>query len=126
MALTIANEMRKAGLDGMCVLLNGGNLRFLTAADTEIALLPLSATAFAAASTASPSVALSNAITADTTITASTTIGKFELRTSGNANRLAGTVGVGSGDFQVTSATVPPTATEVTCTGGISLSLQLS
>lgn len=126
MALTIANECRKAALDGITALLNSGNLQFLNATPAEVASLPLSATAFGAATTASPSVAASNTVTSDTSITASTTIVTFALRTSGNSNRIAGTVGVGSGDFQVSDNVVPSTATEITCTGGISLSLQLT
>jgi hypothetical protein len=125
MALTIANECKKAALDAVCALLNSGQFRLLTAADAELALLTFGATAFQAASTASPSTALSNAITKDTTITAGT-IGKFDLRTSGAASRVAGTVGVGSGDLQVTDNVIPGTATEVTCDGGLTLSLQLT
>lgn len=125
MALTIANECRKAALDAIAALLNAGQFRLLTGADAELALLPFSATAFAAASTASPSTALSNAITPDTTVT-SGTIGKFDLRTTGGVSRIAGTVGVGTGDLQVSSVTIPVGATEVSCSAGLTISLQLS
>jgi hypothetical protein len=125
MALTIANECRKAALDGITALLNGGQFRLLTSGDVELANLTFAATAFAGASVASPSVAVSNTITADNTVT-SGTIGKFDLRTSGGVSRIAGTVGVGSGDLQVSDNVVPGTATSVTCTGGLQLSLQLS
>lgn len=126
MALTIANECRKAALDAILALLNGGSFRLLTSASAEIASLPLSATAFGAATTASPSVATSNAITADTSITANSTIGRFALRTSGAVDRIAGTVGTSGADLNVTSATVPSDATEIRCTGGLQVSLQLS
>lgn len=128
MALTIANEVRKAALDGITPLFNSGQFRLTTAANgggSELALLLFGATAFAAASTASPSVAASNAITADTSVTAGTILG-FDLRTSGGVSRINGTVGVGSGDLQVSNNVVPSGATDVSCTGGLSLSLQLS
>ena len=68
MAITLANECRKAALDGITGLLSGGNIRFDSAADAELAVLPLS---WAAASTASPSTAVGTA-TADTSVTAGT------------------------------------------------------
>lgn len=125
MALTIANECKKAALDGLAALLNSGQFRLLTSGDVELANLTFSATAFAAASTASPSVAVSNSITADNTVTAGT-IAKFDLRTSGGVSRIAGSVGVGSGDLQVSDNVIPGTATSVTCTGGLQISLQLT
>ena len=125
MALTIANEVRKAALDGIGVLLNAGQFRLLTAGDAELALLTFAATAFGAATVASPSVMLSGVITKDTTITPGT-IAKFDLRNSGGVSRIAGSVGVGSGDLQVTDNVIPGTATEVTCTGGLTLTLQLT
>lgn len=124
MALTIANEVRKAALDGITALLNSGQFRLLTAADAELAMPTFGATAFAAATTASPSVATANALTADTTITAGT-IGKFDLRTSGGVSRIAGTVGVGTGDLQVSDNVIPGTATSVNLSS-FQLSLQLS
>lgn len=125
MALTIANECNKAALDGITALLNGGNFRLLSAADVELAALPLSATAFGAGTTAAPSVAQSNAITSDTTPTPGT-IAKFQLRTSGSANRLAGSVGTSSADLIVTDTVIPGDAVEVTCTGGLQISLLIS
>ena len=121
MAVTIANECRKAALDGITGLLSGGNIRFDSAADAELAVLPLS---WAAATTANPSVAVGTA-TADSSVTAGT-ITKFLIRTSGAATRINGSVGVGSGDLQVTDNVIPSGATEVSCPGGISLSLSLS
>ncbi len=125
MTISVANEMKAAALNGMTALLNSGQFRLLNASDAELANLGLNATAFAAASVASPSVALSNSITPDTSITAGT-VTKFEMRTSGGANRLTGTVGVGSGDFQVSDNVIPGTATSVSCPGGLTLSLQIA
>lgn len=128
MALTIANECRKAALDAITALLNTGSFELTNTAGgagSQLASLPLNATAFAAASTASPSVAVSNAITADTSVTAGTILG-FNLKTSGAANRISGNVGVGTGDLQVSDNVIPGGATEVSCTGGLTLSLTLS
>ena len=108
MALIIANECRKAALDAITALLNTGQFRLTTAANgggTELALLPLSATAFGAATTASPSVAVSNAITADASVTAGTILG-FDLRTSGGVSRINGTVGVGYGKAKEVPAAI--------------------
>ena len=121
MAITIANECRKAALDGITGLLSGGNLLLSTSADAELAVLPIS---WAAASTASPSTAVGSATT-DTSVTAGT-IAKFAFRTSGNAVRINGSVGVGSGELQVTDNVVPSGATQVSSSGGFTLSLQLS
>jgi len=121
MALTIANECRKAALDGITGLLTGGDIRFNSAADAELAVLPLS---WAAASNASPSAAVGTATT-DTSVTAGT-ITKFLLRTSGAATRINGTVGTTGTDLVVTDNVVPSGATQVSCSGGITLTLQLS
>lgn len=124
MALTIANEVRKAALDGITALFNSGQFRLLTAGSSELAMPTFNATAFGAATTASPSVATANAFTADTTVTAGT-IGLFDLRTSGGVSRIAGTVGVGTGDLQVSDNVIPGTATSVNISS-FQLSLQLS
>ena len=102
---TVANELKKAALDGITTHLSGGHIRFDTSADAELATLPVS---WAAASTASPSVAVGTA-TADSSVTAGT-IAKFLIRTSGSATRLNGSVGVGTGDLQVTDNVVPGVA----------------
>lgn len=125
MALTIANEVRQAALNGITPLFNNGQFVLTTAADAELATLTFGATAFAAASNASPSVAASNVIGADSSVTAGT-IGKFLLKTSGAATRINGTVGTSGADLNVTDNVIPANATQVSCTGGLSLTLQLS
>lgn len=125
MAISVANEFKKACLDGGCALLNSGQFRLLTAGSAELANLTFGSTAFAAASTASPSVATSNAITADASVTAGT-VALFELRTSGAATRISGSVGVGSGDLQVSDNVIPGSATSVSCPGGLTISLQIT
>lgn len=125
MAISVANECKAAALNGITALLNSGQFRLLNSSDAELANLAFGSTAFAAASTASPSVAGSNAITADSSVTAGT-IAKFELRTSGGANRITGSVGVGSGDLQVSDTVIPGTATSVSCPGGLTISLQIT
>lgn len=127
MSLTIANEMRKAALDGMLALLNSGQFRLTSAANgggSELANLTFGGTAFGASTTANPSVATSNAITADSSVTPGTVLG-FDLRTSGGVSRINGTVGVGSGDFQVSDNVIPGAATVVSCDAGLQLSLTL-
>ena len=119
MALTIQNEVKKAALDGITAILT--KIRLDSAADAELATLPLT---WGAATTASPSVAVATATT-DTSVTAGT-ITKFLLRTSGDATRINGTVGVGSGDLQVSDNVIPSGATQVSSSGGISLSLQIT
>lgn len=121
---TVANELKKAALDGICAVFNSGSFRALNAADVEIAAPTFAASAFAAASTASPSVAAAAALTADTSLTPDTWT-KFEMRTSGNALRLSGSVGVGSGDIQVATNVVPGSATSFNITG-LTLSLQIT
>lgn len=127
MALTIANEVRQAALNGIAALFNSGQFRLLATA-TELANLTFASTAFQGATNANPSTALSNAITADNTVTPGT-INAFELRTSAGAVRISGTVSTiaaGTGDLQITDVVIPGTATSVTCTGGLTLSLNLS
>jgi len=113
---TWANEMRAAALAGMCSLLNGGTFRLLNAGASELAAPVFNATAFGTPTTANPSVATANAFTADSSITAGD-MASFELKTSGGATRVSGTLGVGTGDIQVSSVTIPPTATSVTISG---------
>lgn len=127
MALTITSEVNKAALDGATALLNGGDFRLLTAADAELAVLTFqtSGGAFGAATSASPAVATSNPIGSDPSPTPGT-IGKFQLRTSGGSARISGTVGTSGADLIVTDNVIPGDATEVTCTGGLQLSLLLS
>jgi hypothetical protein len=125
MAISVANEFKKACLDGGLALLNSGQFRLLTSGDSELANLTFGSTAFGAATTASPSVATSAAITADSSVTAGT-IAKFELRTSGGSNRITGSVGVGSGDLQVSDNVIPGSATSVSCPGGLTVSLQIT
>jgi len=117
---TWANECRKAALDAITGLVT--NVRLDTAGDAEIAVLPIS---WGAATTANPSVAVGT-VTADATPDDNTTITKFIFRTAGNATRINGSVGVGSGDWQVSDNVVPTGTTEVGIPGGISLSLTLS
>lgn len=125
MTISVANEMKAAANNGMLALLNSGQFRLLTSADAELANLTFASTAFGTSTTASPSVATSNAITADSSVTAGT-VAKFEFRTSGAATRLSGSVGVGTGDLQVSDVVIPGTATSVSCPGGLTVSLQLA
>jgi hypothetical protein len=132
MALTIADKFERGALDGATATFNtgtadpSGDFRLLTSADAELALLILAAQAFAAATSAGGlASALSGTITKDTSIT-SGTIGKFQLRDRDNVALLSGTVATSGADLNVTDNVIPPTATEVTCDSGLTLTLQLS
>lgn len=125
MAITVNDAFKKAALDGAAAVFNSGFIRLQATGPTTLASLGFGATAFAAASTASPSAAVSNAITAATSPTAGT-ITLFRLETSGSGLRLNGSVGVGSGDWQVTDNVIPSGTTSVTCAGGITLTLQIT
>lgn len=132
MALTIADKFEQGALNGACASLNTGSadatgdFRLLTVADAELAQLTFSATAFQnATSTGGLTSALSNTITKDTSIT-SGTIAKFQLRDRDNASLVAGSVGTTGADLNVSDNVIPPTATEVTCTAGLTLTLQMS
>lgn len=132
MALTIADKYEQGALNGGNAALNTGatdatgDFRLLTSADVELANLTLSATAFQnATSSGGLTSALSNTITKDTSITPGT-IAKFQLRDRDNVALIAGSVGLSGADLNVSDNVIPPTATEVTCTAGLTLTLQLS
>ena len=119
MAITVANAVKKSALDGITATI--ANIRLDSAADAELAVLPLT---WGAATTASPSVAVGT-VTTDTSVTAGT-ITKFLFRSGAAATLINGTVGVGSGDLQVSDNVIPSGATQVSSSGGISLSLQIA
>jgi hypothetical protein len=120
-----SNEFKKACLDGGLATLNGGSIQLLTAGDVELAAPTFATPAFGAATVASPSVAASGAITADASVTAGT-FTKFAMRTSAAATRVSGSVGVGSGDIQVSSNVIPPGTTSVGIPGGVTMTLQIA
>lgn len=87
MATRTATLFAKTGLDAATALLNGGSVEIRTGAQpdtvataatgTLLGTLTLNATAFGAATTASPSVATANAITGDSSADATGTAGWF-------------------------------------------------
>ena len=115
MAWTYANSARAAALDAITALLNSGNVLLTTSADAELANPVFGNPAFGSATSAAPSVATANSLTADTSVTAGT-IGKIAFRNSSNAAITSGTGGVGSGDFQVADNVIPSGATSVNLT----------
>jgi hypothetical protein len=132
MALTLADKFERGALDGACATLNvgstdsTGDFRLLTAADVELAQLTFATTAFQAATSGGGlASAVSNAIVKDTSITAGT-FTKFQLRDRDNVVMVAGSVGLSGADLNVSDNVIPGTATEVTCTAGLTLTLQLS
>ena len=126
MSLTIATACNAAALDGITSTLNGGEF-VLRASSSALANLPLqtSGGAFQAASVASPSIAQSNAIGSDTSPVAGT-IDNFILQNAAAASRIAGTVGTSGADLVVTDNVIPGSATEVSCSAGLQLSLTLA
>lgn len=95
MATRITQAAAKAAVDSVTALLNSGTVEIRTgsqpasantaASGTLLGTLTLNATAFGAATTASPSVATANAITSDTAADATGTAGWFRAyRSSGN------------------------------------------
>lgn len=126
MPYTVANEVRAAALNGICALFNSGQIRLENSSSAELATPTFGATAFGAATTASPSVATSNAITADTTSITAGTIAFIDFRTSGGASRIRGSVGVGTGDYQVADNVIPSGTTSVGIPGGVQFSLQIT
>jgi len=126
MPWTVANEVRAAALNGICALFNSGQIRLENSSSAELATPTFGSTAFGSATNASPSVATSNAITADTTSITAGTIAFIDFRTSGGASRLRGSVGVGTGDYQVADNVIPSGTTSVGISGGVQFSLQFT
>ena len=124
MAWTYANAVRKAALDGITALFTSGFAVLLSAADAELAKPVFNQTAFAAASSANPSVAVAGAFTKDESITAGT-IAKVKFQSSAPADLITGSVGTTSADFIVTDAVIPANAVSVNITG-LTFSLTLS
>lgn len=124
--MNVASAVNAAALDGVTSTLNGGALKLLDNS-ALLASLPLqtSGGAFAAASVASPSVANSNAIGSDTTPSPGP-ITVFILANASDQARIDGTVGTSGADLIVTDNVIPADATEVSCPGGLQLSLLIS
>ena len=99
MAISHSTDARHAAGNAVTVLVNGGSLVFLTAADAVVATLPLSATAFGAPSAGAYAA---NTITTDANTSAGT-ITKFQLRNSSNVMVLNGTVSTSGADINLTS-----------------------
>jgi hypothetical protein len=123
--MTYDDELRKVAADAMLALFNNGSLRFLTSGDSPLATLGFSATAFPAASTASPSVSTSNAITPDGSPTPGT-FTKVQLRKSDAAVRVTASVGTSGAELIVTSNVLPSNVDSVSMPGGLTVSFDLA
>jgi hypothetical protein len=121
MATRITQAAAKAAVDAVTALLNSGTVEIRTgsqpatantaATGTLLGTLTLNATAFGAATTASPSVATANAITSDTSADATGTAGWFRAyRSSGNGGAAVvdGTITTsgGGGDMIIDDASI--------------------
>lgn len=100
---TLSATAAKAACDAIVDLVDSGNILFTTAADATVCEIALSATAFGAATSASPSVATlaDTPLTSDGATAGTVTKGKF--RTSGDAERWTDTVGTASAGIILTS-----------------------
>lgn len=116
MAWTINAAVNKAALDAITALLNSGKAVLSSSAPAVLAEPTFASTAFGAATTATPAVATANALTADTSVTAGT-ITAIDFQTSGSSSRISGSVGVGSGDFQVADNVIPSGTSSVNLAG---------
>lgn len=107
----ISNAAARAMLDALTALLNGGSIKIYTgtrpadpdtalAGNTLLGTLPLSATAFGAATDADPgALATANAITSDTTADATGTATWFRAVGSGGTAVIDGNVGIATSDL---------------------------
>ena len=119
----LADAAVNAGVDALCVLLNGGKLQIYdgtqpVTADTavgaqvKLAELTFNATAFAAAVAG---VAEANAITKDSAADATGTAAWFRALTSGDGKTFDGSVGTAACDLNLNSVEIQINA-EVSCT----------
>lgn len=121
MATKITQAAAKAATDAVVDLLDVGGAGYIevrtgaqpatantAASGTLLATLPLSATAFGAATTASPSVATAAAITSDTVADATGTAGWFRAYSGGATAVIDGSVTAtgGGGDMELDSTSV--------------------
>jgi hypothetical protein len=130
MATRITQAAAKAANDALTALLNAGGAGYIeirtgsqpatantAASGTLLGTLPLSATAFGAATTASPSVATANAITSDTVADATGTAGWFRAYSGGGTAVIDGSITAtgGGGELQLDSTSIVAGGT-IACT----------
>jgi hypothetical protein len=121
MATRISTAAAAAACNGVVDLLDVGGAGYIeirtgaqpasvgtAATGTLLGTLPLSATAFGAATTASPSVATANAITSDTAADATGTAGWFRAYSGGAAAVIDGSITAtgGGGDMELDSVSI--------------------
>ncbi len=102
MAITLSTTARNAANDAVTALANGGHLVILAGA-TVLCTINLSATAFAASTNGSASA---NGLPLSGTASNSGTADSYRVETSGSTSLWTGTVGVGSGDLQLSSLSI--------------------
>jgi hypothetical protein len=125
MTISVRDDAERAALDAILALINGGSgdatgdFELLTSGNSSLAVLPLSATSFAASTTVSNQAqAVSNAITNSGTPTPGT-IGNGRFRDKANSAVVSFSIsaGGGGGDMIVTDPVIPSNATAVSCSG---------
>jgi hypothetical protein len=125
MAISVRDDAERAALDAILALINAGSgdssgdFELLTGASASLAVLPFSATSFAAAtSNAGIATATSNAITNSGTPTPGTIgIGRFRDKANSAVVTFSISASGGGGDMIVTDPVIPSNATAVSCSG---------
>ena len=103
MSLTHTESVRNGLSDYVVDQLNSGNLVIMTTGEgTEVATLPLAASAFGAASSGT---ATAGTITSDSSATGGTAA-TFKMETSGNTRIFGGSVGTSGEDLNLSSLTI--------------------
>ena len=127
MALTISAASKKLALDAEFDVLNGGSIKIYSgtrptnpdtalSGNTLLASLPLSATAFAAATGTTTVTKTANAVTSDTNAPATGTATFFRaFKSDGTTAVVDGTVGTSGTDAIINSTSIVA-ATTVACT----------
>lgn len=125
MAWTVNSLVDQAACSAIGALFNGGSVRLTDSGASELAAPAFNATAFGTPTNAHPSVAAANAFTGDASFTAGT-IANIAFRNSGGTTLISGTVGVGSGDFQVSSADIPGSGVDYVSLSALNLTVSMA
>ena len=125
MTWTVNSLVDQAACNAIAALFNGGSARLTDSGASELAAPAFNGTAFGSASNAHPSVAAANAFTGDASFTPGT-IANIAFRNSGGTTLISGTVGVGSGDFQVSDNVIPGSGVSYVSLSALNLTVSMS
>jgi hypothetical protein len=102
MAITLSTTARNAANNATTALVNGGNLVILQGA-TVLCTIPLSATAFGSSTNGA---ATANGLPLSASASGTGTADSYRVENSSATSIWTGTVGVGTGDLQLTSLSI--------------------